>query len=357
MQAVVLITASEVAVPAVNVVVTAGVPLPEALLDELRGLDTRLSLQRISREQRPYLAAGRGDGSEPEARELAAMLAEAEVVIAAFEAPADLMQRTPKLRWFHTFSAGIDQYVRWGFLKRDIQFTNGSGPTAIPIAEYIVMAMLMLAKHAAAYVRLQDERRWERLVERPGGGSELRGKTVGIVGLGQIGSEAARLAKAFGCRVIGSRRSATEAREDADGVDLLLPAGDLARLLAESDFVVLTAPATPETQALMNAETLAQMKSGASLINIARGSLVDEAALAAAIKSGRIAGAALDVFQHEPLAPESELWQLPQVIVTPHISNASEFFLRRQIDLAKENLRRYLHGEPLLNLVTPERGY
>ena len=341
----------------VHVVLTAGMPVPDALVDELQAVDPRLRIQKVSREQRPFLAAGRGDSPEPDAQALKGMLADAEVVIAAFEAPADLMQRAPKLRWFHTFSAGVEQYVRWGFLDRDVIFTNGSGPSAQPIAEYVMMTVLMLAKRAAEYIRLQDHGRWQRLVEGPNGGTELRGKTVGIVGLGAIGDETARLAKAFGCRVIATRRSATYPRENTDGVDLLLPAADLQRLLSESDFVVLTAPATPETRGMMNAETFGQMKSGAFLINIARGTLVDEAALIAAIKDGRIAGAALDVFDREPLPAESELWRLPQVIVTPHISAASQHFLRRQVDICKENLARYLRGEQLANLVTRERGY
>ena len=342
----------EFSVQPVNVVITPGMPVPVELLDELRAIDPRIRIEMLSREQRPYLAAGKGDAAEPEAKALAATLGEAEVLLAAFDVPADIMQRTPKLRWFHTFSAGIDRFVEWGFLRREIIFTNGSGPTAVPIAEYIVMTMLMLAKSAATYVRQQDERRWDR-----GRGFELRGKTVGIIGLGQIGSEAARLATALGCRVIGSRRSVTEAHEHAEGVDLLLPASDLPRLLAESDFVVLAAPATGETKALINAAALTQMKRGSHLINIARGSLVDEAALVAALQSGHLAGAALDVFDPEPLPPESELWQLKNVLITPHVSNASEHFLRRQVDLVKENLRRYLAGEELVNLVPPERGY
>ena len=337
----------------VNVVVTAAVPLPPDAIDELSAVDRRLRVRALTPEQRPYLRSGRGDAADPAARELAAMLAEAEVVLAAFEAPSDLLARAPRLRWFHTFSAGIEQYVRAGFLRDGLLVTNGSGPTAVPIAEYCLMAMLMLAKSAAGYVRRQQEHHWDRSL--PGG--ELRGKTVGIVGLGQIGAETARLAQAFGCRVIGMRRSVEEPREDAGGVDLLLPPRQLSRLLGESDFVVLAAPATSETEALINAETLRQMKPSAFLINIARGSLIDEAALAEAIGAGRLAGAALDVFEPEPLRPDSPLWDLPQVLVTPHVSNASEHFVRRQLDLAKENLRRYLHGEPLLNQVPPERGY
>jgi phosphoglycerate dehydrogenase-like enzyme len=334
-------------------VVTSAVTLSPDALDALAALDPRLRITAVSREQRPFLRTGQGDAPDEPARALGAMLAEAEVVFAAFEAPLDLLERAPRLRWFHTFSAGIEQWVQAGFLRDGLLFTNGSGPSAAPIAEYCLMSMLMLAKSAAGYVRFQDQHRWDRSLP----GSELRGKTVGIVGVGQIGAETARLAKAFGCRVIGSRRSVDAPRDDADGCDLLLPPSELPRLLAESDFVVLAAPATPATATLINAETLHLMKPSAFLINIARGSLVDEAALADALTNGRLAGAALDVFEPEPLCPESPLWDMPNVLVTPHVSSVSEHFLSRQLELATDNLRRYLCGEPLRNLVTAERGY
>lgn len=334
----------------IDLLVLTGMPLAEPLLAEIVAADPRVRARVFSGRDLAALRAG-AEG-EPQTAALAAALAEAEIICSVYAGTPDLMQRTPRLRWFHTFAAGIDQYVRWGYLEREIAFTNGSGPTVIPIAEYVLMTLLVLAKSAAGYVRQQQDGVWQRLP-----GQELRGKTVGIVGLGQIGSEAARLAKAFGCRVIGSRRSATEAREDVDGVDLLLPPGELPRLLAESDFVVLAAPATPETAALINAETLRRMKRTAFVINIARGSLVDEAALLDAIKSETIAGAALDVFEPEPLPDQSELWRTPQVLVTPHISNASEHSSRRHVDLFLDNLQRYLAGEPLRNLVPSERGY
>ena len=319
----------------VPVVVTVAVPLPSGTHEELEAVDPRLRVQLVAPAHRPFLRAGGGSADDPAARELAQMLAGAEVVLSAFEAPADLPQRAPKLRWFHTFSAGIEQYARAGYLSAGFMVSNGSGPTAVPIAEYCLMTMLMLSKSAPGYVRQQSAHRWDRNL--PGG--ELRGKTVGIVGLGQIGSETARLARAFGCRVIGLRRSVDEAREDTDGVDLLLPTRDLPRLLSESDIVVLAAPATPETVALISAETIGLMKPSAILINIARGSMVDQTALAEALTSGRLAGAALDVTDPEPLPADSPLWDVPNVFVTPHISGASEHFVRRQLDLAKENLR------------------
>jgi phosphoglycerate dehydrogenase-like enzyme len=335
----------------VNVVVSMGQQFTEADLAELRALDPRLRVDVVSREARRYLGAP-GDGSDPAEQQLNEQFAAAEVLFAGWDRLANLDERAPKLRWVAVSSAGVDYYVRSGIARPGRLFTGGSGPSATPIGEYVLMAMLMLAKNAHGYVRQQAEKRWEGLP-----GVELRGKTVGIVGLGSIGGEAGRLARAVGCRVIGSRRSATEPREDVEGVDLLLPPTQLPRLLAESDFVVVAAPATPETAAIIDAEALAQMKPSAYLINIARGSLVDERALTAALKEGRIAGAALDVVEREPLSPESELWDLPNVIVTPHRSSTSEHTRGRQAGLFKENLRRYLAGEDLINLVDLERGY
>lgn len=337
----------------INVVVSGVIPVAAQALQELCAVDPCLNVRAVSPEQRPFLRAGAGDAPDQPARELAAFFADAEVVVGVFDAPPDLLKRAPNLRWFHTIAAGIDQFVRWGYLRGGIMFTNGSGPSAIPIAEYCLTAILALAKNLPHYTRTQQQHTWDR----SGGGRELRGKTVGIIGLGQIGSETARLAKAVGCRVIGSRRSVEQPRENAEGVDLLLGPADLPRLLAESDFVVLAAPSTPETATLINAGTLAQMKPGACLINIARGTLVDHAALAEALQAGTIAGAALDVTDPEPLNPESPLWDMPNVLITPHVSSASEHFFRRQLDLVKENLGHYVRGEPLLNLVPPERGY
>jgi phosphoglycerate dehydrogenase-like enzyme len=166
----------------------------------------------------------------------------------------------------------------------------------------------------------------------------------------------ARLSKAFGCRVIATRRSVTE-RTTSDVCDELLPSSELPTLLAESDFVVLAVPLTKETRHLIGDTELRAMKSNAVLINIARGAIVDEPALLRALKEGWIAGAALDVFEQEPLPPESELWDMPNVIVSPHISGGTEIYNQRAAGIFCENLRRYLAGEKLMNLAVPARGY
>ncbi len=337
----------------ISLVITSAVPVPPQTLVQITALDPRLQVEVIPESQRPFLRLGRGDDPTPEARALAATLSKAHIIFSAYELPADLLQRAPALKWVHIVAAGVERWIGAGFLEHEeLIFTSGQGPTSQPIAEYILMAMLLLAKNASLYVRQQDQRRWQG--HR---GFEVQGKTLGIVGLGTIGGAAARLARAIGCRVIAVRRSVTAPQEHADGVDLVLPARDLPRLLAESDFVALCAPSTVETKHLIDAAALRQMKRSAFLINIARGALIDEAALVAALKAGEIAGAALDVFEPEPLSPESELWGLPNVLITPHVSNASEHFARRAAELFIDNLGRYLRGEPLRNVVSRERGY
>jgi phosphoglycerate dehydrogenase-like enzyme len=338
---------------AIHVLITSAVPPPPDTVARIRALDSRLHVRIIADEECPYLRPGKGDDPAPSARSLAAALAEAEIIFSAFELPPDLLGRTPKLRWLHTAAAGVERPLQAGFLDREgLIFTSGQGPTSGPIAEYILMAMLLLARNVPAYVRQQQERRWQG--QR---GVELRGKTLGIVGLGTIGSAAATLAKAVGCRVIATRRSVQAPCEHTEGVDLLLPARDLPRLLQESDFVALCAPATAETRQLIDAAALGQMKPSAYLINIARGALVDQAALVAALRERRLAGAALDVLDPEPLPAESELWNLPNVLITPHVSSASEHFARRAADLFLDNLGRYLRGEPLRNVVSRDKGY
>lgn len=339
--------------PPISLVITSAVPVPPEAIERIKALASDLQVTIVPEAQRPFLRSGQANADDANARALAETLSKAEILFAAYELPTDILQRAPALRWIHIVAAGVERWTGAGLLEREgLTFTSGQGPTAQPIAEYILMAMLMLAKNAPRYVRQQDERRWQG--HR---GAEVCGKTLGIVGLGTIGGETARLAKAIGCRVVAVRRSVEQAQENADGVNLLLPARELPRLLAESDFVALCAPATAETRHLIGAEALRQMKPTAHLINISRGSLIDEAALVAALKAGEIAGAALDVFEPEPLPQDSELWSLPQVLITPHVSNASEHFASRASELFIDNLGCYLRGEPLRNVVTQAKGY
>jgi phosphoglycerate dehydrogenase-like enzyme len=209
----------------------------------------------------------------------------------------------------------------------------------------------MLAKKAPQYMRSQARHEWSRFMPR-----ELYGATVGIVGIGHIGAEVGRLAKAFGCRVIATKRSAV-AIETTEFADEILPASELPRVLAESDYVVLSMPLTPETRGMIGEKELRSMKPTAALVNIARGPVVDEQALIRALNEGWIAGAALDVFDQEPLPADSPLWDMENVIVSPHISGGTEIYNFRAVDIFCDNLRRHLAGEPLLNVVDPDRGY
>ena len=235
--------------------------------------------------------------------------------------------------------------------ERGLVVTNARGVFSRPIAEYVVMMCLAIARRLPQLLELQRERTWQPLR-----GRELGELTVGIVGYGSIGVEVARLLEPFGTRVIATRRHPERGAGAATSVELL-PLGDLGRVLQESDIVVIAAPLTEETAGLIGAEQLAEMREDAWLINIARGRLIDEVALRRALESGWIGGAVLDVFSEEPLSPESPLYRLPNVVITPHTSWASDRVIERSVDLFVDNLRRDLAGEPLRNVVDLEAGY
>jgi phosphoglycerate dehydrogenase-like enzyme len=252
----------------------------------------------------------------------------------------------PGVRWVQLPSAGSDGWH--GIRPDDLLLTKASGTFGIPIAEWVVGSMLMLTRNLHLYRDQQREALWEvRPVAR-----EVYGSTVGIVGLGDIGQEVARRTHALGCRVLGARRSAGS---PPPFVDAVLP---LDELLPQVEFLVLAVPSTPDSQKLISAERLAALKPGAYLLNVGRGVTVDEAALIDALRSGHLAGAALDVTTTEPLPADSPLWQMEQVIVTPHCSGISpEANANRRTALICENLRRYQADEPLLNLVDRKAGY
>jgi phosphoglycerate dehydrogenase-like enzyme len=226
---------------------------------------------------------------------------------------------------------------------------------ALPIAEYVLSTMLLFAKSLPQAFRDQARRTFDRPAYRP---VLLHGKTLGVVGLGGIGSEVAQLGKAVGMRVLATRRSATTARQHTQGVDELFPPSGLPTLLAQSDFVALCTQWTPETDKLIGATELRQMKATAYLINVARGELIDHPALVTALREGWIAGAALDVYDGEFTGPPpEELWQFPNVLITPHTSVGTDVSHAKGMEVFCENLRRYLKGEPLLNVIDWERGY
>ena len=343
--------------PTVKVLIAAA--LPPAVLEELASLNGDVQLTVLDDSQRRLLRSGITTNTSEEAQSLRSLLGESEVIyFTGLGIGPDLHLLAEQARWMHTTADGVDDLIRHGYGRGSYVFTNSAGPHAISIGEYITMQSLMLVKGASGYVRRQLDHKWERVpASERGGRAELSGMTVGIVGLGAIGIAAAERLRALGCRIIAIRRSATGRQAEVGPAHELLPATDLPYLLETSDIVALTLPLTPESHHLINAQTLALMRPSAYLINISRGGVIDEPALIEALREHRIAGAALDVFDHEPLPADSPLWDLANINITPHISTTSEHFPRRQADLFRENLRRYLAGEPLLNIVDADRGY
>jgi len=255
---------------------------------------------------------------------------------------------SPTLRWIQTSSAGLNHVLTPELIASDIVVTNASGVFDVPIAEMILAYMLTAVKRLGEFRQKQQAHKWHWLQLR-----ELRGLTLGIVGMGAIGGELARLAGGLGMRVVAIRR-----HPDRTGsADQVWPPDRLFDLLAESDFVAVTAPLTEETRALIDARAIARMKPDAWLINIGRGAIIDQAALVEALEAGRIGGACLDVFAQEPLPEASPLWDMPNVIVTPHNSASSHHIEQRQQTLFLENLRRYAAEEPLLNVADKRAGY
>ena len=285
-----------------------------------------------------------------------ALLAEAEVICIRFPFPLDLRARTPRLKWLHQTPAGASNLRMGDMWGSNVIVTTSRGlNNPLPIAEYVLSTIFLFAKSLPQAFYDQNNRAFQRRGYRP---VLIQGKTVGIVGLGGIGSAVARLAKAVGMRVAATRRSVTTAQSQTQDVDELLPASALSTLLEQSDFVVLSTQWTPETDGLIGEAELRQMKPSAYLINVARGELVDQSALVTALREGWIAGVGLDVYTGEFSGPPpAELWQLPNIVVTPHTSGGTDVQQARGIELFCENLQRYINGQSLLNVLDWERGY
>ncbi|MBE7520206.1 MAG: D-2-hydroxyacid dehydrogenase [Thermoflexaceae bacterium] len=327
-----------------QVTVAVGFPVRDEVLEAIGRVDPRVRVVHLPGIARPG-APGAG------ADEWKQQLAGADVLFGPTSIPREFIEAAPNLRWFQVINAGVDRLAQEGLLDRGFVVTNVSGLVAVSIAEWVMGTALMLAKNLHQAVRAQGERRWSAW--RVG---ELAGQTMGIAGLGAIGRETARRARAFDMRVIASRRTAAPGAADPD-CDEVVGYDDLARLLRESDYLVLCVPLTAETHHLIGARELAMMKPTATLVNIARGAVVDQEALIAALRQGTIAAAALDVFDPEPLPAESPLWGMENVIMTPHISGSIEGYGRRSAELFVENLGRFVSGEKLMNVVDPGLGY
>ncbi|MDO8530693.1 MAG: D-2-hydroxyacid dehydrogenase [Dehalococcoidia bacterium] len=294
-----------------------------------------------------------GAAWEAASQRLNKSLAEAEIIYSLQYIPLDLKAHAPKLRWIHFGGTGIDLTQGSDIHDGSLLLTNSRGALAVPIAEWVVTLMLMLAKQTRALEENQRRKRWER---RDVG--DLAGRTIGVLGLGNIGSATARLCKAFGMRVLATRRSCARRGPGDDGfTDEMFPPDQLHEMLAQCDFVAITLPSTPETRHIIGERELRALKPTAYIVNVGRGSLIDEPALIRALQEGRIVGAGLDVFEEEPPAPDNPLWSMPNVIVTPHMAGATVSHDDLVAAILLDNIRRYMAGEPLRNPVRPDMGY
>ncbi len=317
----------------------------EAVLQKIAAVSPAITVKEIS-----IIPGNPPRELSPSGEPVDELLAEAEVVY-GFLPPQNILARAPNLKWLQTMSAGVDRFAGTEIWNSPITITGVSGIHAVPIGEYVLGVMLMFAKKSALCFRMQQKHEWKRY--EPSG---LRFRTVGIVGLGSIGREIARLCKAFGMRVVATRRSAKRSAK-ARYVDVLLPANELRQLLSESDFVVIATPLTHETRGLIGEKEFEAMKPTAYIINIARGGIIDGDAIVHALKEKWIAGAGLDVTSPEPLPPESPLWDMENVILSPHVSGAMEDYIGSATDLFCDNLGRYLEGKRLRNIIDKTRGY
>jgi len=325
--------------------------LPDQQIDKLLSISPQLHI-----EQR---VADRSETIEPEA------WTEAEILYTLRHLPEP--DQAPKLRWVQAHFAGVNRWLGLPLFER-VALTTASGVHAVRMGEYVTSMMLAFANRLPRMFAAQAAREWA-------GGEfgndvvrELRGATLAVAGYGSIGREAARQAHALGMRVLASKRDPSRRADtgwqvpgtgDPNGElpERFYGPDDWHLMLAEADYVLVAAPLTPGTRHMIDQAALKAMRPGAVLINVARGDVVDEAALIAALQDGTIGGAALDVFAHEPLPSDSPLWAMPNVIISPHIAGLTPAYDERAMALFGENLRRYLAGKRLLNEVDPAAGY
>ena len=299
----------------------------------------------------PDLRALRGHPPYDEARakapaltgEQRALFAEAEAML-CLDLPFDMDQLAPKLKWVQSIGAGVAQLQSAGLEINNVRLTNAVGVASTPIAEFAMARILESWKRFPELDRMQAERGWKPLY-----GKSLTGCTIGIVGYGAIGQAVAARAKPWGMRVLATKRNPTGSDPN---VDRFFGYGDLHALLKECDAVVLSAPETAETHNMFNQAAFAAMKPGSFLVNVARGTLVDQAALKEALVSGHLSGAATDVAIPEPLPPDDPLWTAPNLKISPHCSVSVDKYFHLTWDLFLRNLKRYLAGEELINPVS-----
>jgi phosphoglycerate dehydrogenase-like enzyme len=257
-------------------------------------------------------------------------------------------------RWLNFWTAGLDINSIAPFVERGVRVTHSSGVHAPKIAAHVMACILMFACRMPFFMEAQRERAWK---QEPAGYDDLTGKTLAIAGLGRIGEALAVRAHSFGMRVVASKRDTSVRYDPSVVIDRMYTPEELPAMLNEADHVCIALRLTPETDRLFDAAMLAQMKPTAYLYSVARGRIVDEGALIAALNRQVIQGAALDVFESEPLAAESPLWAMKNVIITPHVAGFNPHYFERAAQQFAANVHRYLSGEPLHNAYDPRRGY
>jgi phosphoglycerate dehydrogenase-like enzyme len=304
---------------------------------------------RTAREQDPFA---------PELRERAPALTDEQLdafaradVVFTLDVPMDLPPLAPRLRWVQCMGSGVGQYVSARLPEGGITLTNGAGIASAPIAEWVLARVLQAVKRLPEHDANARERRWHMAL-----GGRLEGRTVAIVGLGAIGRDVAKRFRGFGVELLGIRRSWTPGATDPDVDELFGPAA-LHEVLARADVVVLAAPGSDDNADLFDEAAFAAMRPGSIFVNVARGTLVDEGALIAALESGHLGAAAIDVARSEPLPPDDPLWDAPNLCISPHSSASVERYGERAFDLFCDNLARFVAGEPLRNVVDLSDGY
>ncbi len=327
------------------------VSFPPELLAKIQGVSPDIEVEQVAFSERKW-----PDGFSTEA----------EIYYAAGVMPP--LELVPNLRWIQMHWAGINSLRDTAVWDSNILLTTASGVHAPNMAQYTLAQMLAWAHHVPRWLAYQQKgewpkNRWDKFLP-----DELHGRTLGILGYGSLGREIARLVKPFGMKILVTKRDARHLRDEGYTIpgtgdpqgelpDRVYPSEATRSMLKECDYVVITLPLTSQTQHLINRDILKEMKPNAYLINIGRGSIVNEADLVHALKKGWIAGAGLDVFEAEPLPADSPLWRMENVILTPHVSGFTPHYDERAVDIFVENLRRYLSGKPLLNLVNREWEY
>jgi phosphoglycerate dehydrogenase-like enzyme len=284
--------------------------------------------------------SSKGDGGRTVSAEGLAAIADAEIYISS-GFPPEMLRAARKLKWVHTGAAGVGSLLYPEMLASDVMLTNAAGIHADPMAETVLAMMLFFARGLDFAVQAQARGEWDQSAFETTASPvrELGDSTLGIIGHGGIGRSVRALAEAFGMNILATRKH------------------DIDAIVRASDYVLLSVPSTRDTQALIGEREIALMKPQAVLINVARGNVLDEAALIGALERRAIRGAGLDVYGQEPLPRDSALWRLPNVLLLPHVSATSPRFWERHASLIVDNIGRYVRGEPLRNMVDKKRGY